>query len=640
MEIRALAERVLHGGRLADKLVRPGRLTDDHPGPARRPPQAPARDEALGLDRARSPLPAPDDLRDPSVAARWLDTFANHELQAIELMAVALLRAPEAAPAWRRDVARTLVEEQQHLRLYVERLEQLGHTFGATGLSRFFWDRLRAVEGPRAFSAAMGLTLEQANLDFADHFRRAFAAAGDPQTADLLARVHRDEIRHVRHGLQVLDPDGSLRAAPGALYRAWLAALPEGLAPSRARGLGFDAAGRTAAGLPPDYTARVRLCRWRPGARGCAWTADLAVEAHAAGQTLPRAATEVAEDLAPLVLFLAAPGDTVRVPRLPSGAHLEELHRAGVALPNVVDTAAGTEAFGPYARRTGWALPGPDGAPLLGRWLRKSTARPIRDALQTALRGDRIDDALTWRSVTFAPDAAALLEAVTRHASEGRPCLVKPDLGAAGRGQVQIPADVDAARAAAHRLGRRRGPWVVEERLVDVQDVSLLFDLDADRPFRGLLQADVVGGRFVGHRLGTPLRNAAPPLREAWFRGTEVASPLRAAALAVADRLPTILRAAGLRGPVGVDAALHRTARGWRLEPLLELNPRHTMGHVALTLRRRVTRSERARWRIRGLAHRDLPPPVFEDGRLAAGALPLTDPTTARRVVAWLEVEA
>jgi hypothetical protein len=49
-------------------------------------------------------------------------------------------------------------------------------------------------------------------------------------------------------------------------------------------------------------------------------------------------------------------------------------------------------------------------------------------------------------------------------------------------------------------------------------------------------------------------------------------------------------RAAGLGyvGPVGVDAFVYRRAEELRLQPLVEINPRATMGRVGLALRSRL----------------------------------------------------
>src|SRR5690606_4659271 len=168
--------------------------------------------------------------RDPSQAGRVLHAFANHEMLAMELMALALLRFPDAPPAFRLGLAHTLLEEQEHLRLYLARLAALGVSLGDHPLSAFFWTHLRALRSPQELVAAMSLTLEQANLDHARAAADAFTAIGDHETAAVLERVLRDEIGHVAHGVRWLErwrePDESAWAA----YRRW---LPAPLTPAR-----------------------------------------------------------------------------------------------------------------------------------------------------------------------------------------------------------------------------------------------------------------------------------------------------------------------------------------------------------------------------------------------------------------------
>ena len=56
-------------------------------------------------------------------AGRLLHFFANHELLATELMALVLLKFPDAPAAFRKGVLETLKDEQEHTRLYIERMK-------------------------------------------------------------------------------------------------------------------------------------------------------------------------------------------------------------------------------------------------------------------------------------------------------------------------------------------------------------------------------------------------------------------------------------------------------------------------------------------------------------------------------------
>src|SRR5208337_3434978 len=142
MELREFAERVLFATTLEEKLLRLADITDEKPGPAFVTPAAPGRPTELqfkATGEARDSFPGTKKLERVSERGRLLHFFANHELLATELMALVLLRFPEAPAAFRRGVWHTLKDEQLHTRLYVERMRQCGIHFGEIPVSGFFW---------------------------------------------------------------------------------------------------------------------------------------------------------------------------------------------------------------------------------------------------------------------------------------------------------------------------------------------------------------------------------------------------------------------------------------------------------------------------------------------------------------------
>lgn len=251
---------VVLGPSLADKLrPPPPDLDDSEPGPAR-VIERPSRTPALALSEKSSKLPSLGALRDPAARVACLSRFAHHELCAVELFAWALLAFPELPAALRRGFVQTLVEEQDHCRLYLARLEAHGGVFGALPLSDYFWKHAPAIaaapHGPLAFLCAMGLTLEQANLDFTLMYRDAFRTAGDEETAAVIQRVHDDEIGHVKLAavwVKKLSGREDLNA-----YRDH-APFPFALA--RAKGRRFDASARRKAALSDELVAAVNGAR-------------------------------------------------------------------------------------------------------------------------------------------------------------------------------------------------------------------------------------------------------------------------------------------------------------------------------------------------------------------------------------------
>ncbi len=249
--------RLLMRGDLASKLAPLPPFAWD-PDVERAAPTQPARDPGLEMGPGAAPLPRPGALEEPSARALCLARFAHHELQAVELFAFALLRWPDLDPGLQRGLLGILADEQRHAAGYLERLEAHGARFAQFAPhSDYFWRHAPALDRPAAFLAAMGLTLEQANLDFTLLYRDAFAAAGDLESAALCQTVHDDEVRHVgfaARALRQLDPE------PEEIAR-YERAVPFPLSAARAKGRRFERAPRERAGLGDAFIEHVRTAR-------------------------------------------------------------------------------------------------------------------------------------------------------------------------------------------------------------------------------------------------------------------------------------------------------------------------------------------------------------------------------------------
>ena len=99
MTVREVAERILFGTTLEEKLAPPPAGTvDEARGSALVTPERPGRPEELMLQRegVRAEFPGTTGIEDDAQRGRLLHFFANHELLATELMALVLLKFPEA----------------------------------------------------------------------------------------------------------------------------------------------------------------------------------------------------------------------------------------------------------------------------------------------------------------------------------------------------------------------------------------------------------------------------------------------------------------------------------------------------------------------------------------------------------------
>jgi uncharacterized ferritin-like protein (DUF455 family) len=255
MEIREYAMRVVTSEDLETKLAPPpdGR-TDDAPGPALliEKPGRPANLAIVNSKAARTP--AIDGMADPVQRRRILHAFANHELQAVELFAWALLAFPGTPTAFRRGLLRILVEEQEHCRLYLDRLAELGGSFGDHPVSGYFWGKAMDLATPIRFVCAMGLTFESANLDHAVEYAAAARRHGDEATAAIIEKVHDDEVGHVKFGWHWL---AKWKDVEQTMEEAYCANVTWPLRPALAKGPVFHPESRRAAGMDRHFIEMV-----------------------------------------------------------------------------------------------------------------------------------------------------------------------------------------------------------------------------------------------------------------------------------------------------------------------------------------------------------------------------------------------
>ena len=373
MELRDFAEQVLFATTLEEKLQSPAVVTDERPGSPLPTPQAPGRPAELRFKpqgSGKADFPGVHHLERDHERGRLLHFFANHELLATELMALALLRFPDAPAAFRRGVWQTLRDEQVHTRLYVQRMRQSGIAFGELPVSGYFWRSVAPMESPLDYVAGLCLTFEQANLDFCRHFARGFQAVGDGDTAGLLDRIYRDEIGHVAYGLKWFrrwkNPDQSD-------WEAFCRQLKFPLSPQRAKGLTLNVEGRRAAGLDPAFIAELNVYSQSKGRTPSVFVFNPFAEGHIAhGKrfTPVKHQAMLASDLANLPQFLCRSDDIVLVAKRPSVEFLSAVKQAGFPLPEFVELKEGRvdPASSLCQRKLGslrpWAW-GPDSVELL-----------------------------------------------------------------------------------------------------------------------------------------------------------------------------------------------------------------------------------------------------------------------------------
>lgn len=652
MELRQFAENLLFAESLEAKLAGPeGRISDDQPGLAVTTPPVPGRPDTLrfrdGKD-ARADFPKAHELEDEGQRGLLLHFFANHELLATELMALVLLKFPDAPAEFRRGVYRTLREEQEHTRLYLERMAACGVKFGDYPVSGFFWKSVAPMESPLDYVTRLSLTFEQANLDFSRHFAGVFRRSGDEATASLLDRIYRDEIGHVRYGLEWFRrwKDGS-----DSDWDAFQRQLIFPLSPRRAKAGGeapFNREGRLEAGLDEAFIRELgtferskgrtpRVFCFNPDAEA-AMASGLEGKGYAPRKTVEA----LAEDLEILPAFLSRLDDVVLMRELPGLEYRERLRAWGFELPEFV-ALPGTELRERKLRELcPWAW-----CPPSHRWL-----QPFAKNLPAAATGSLWKPEV--RSLFSKAQSVAWLREFMDSAIVGRvahtleevehwvanfpaPVVLKAPFGASGqRNQVWTgPKLVTWAQGVLDR----EGAIVVEPWLERVFDFSMQYEIDDNGSIRrlaGIRLGNDARGQFRYAQCGPKLGQGLPD--EVARLLNEVALPLMNGPLP--DFLSPRLAAAGYRGPFGVDAFIYRMPEGTLgLKPLVELNPRYTMGRLAWELRRRVASGKCVRFELVPVAAQPEERVEFSpDGRLTRGTLVLNDATRAKHVFAVLHV--
>ena len=254
MELRDLATRVVTTEEIALKLRPERQITDLNPGSPTRL-DAPGRPANLTIRPARQvKIPAIEGMADPKQRPRILHALANHELQAAELFAWAVLAFADAPPEFRQGLAKILSDEQRHTRMYIARVEACGCRFGDFPVSGYFWHKVPSILSPMHFISAMSLTFENANLDHVVDYAEAARKAGDIKTAQVIETIGRDEVEHVRFGWQWLnrwkDPQTDA-------WDAWTDHLEWPLRPIKAKGRQFQRQARRTAGLDEAFIDRL-----------------------------------------------------------------------------------------------------------------------------------------------------------------------------------------------------------------------------------------------------------------------------------------------------------------------------------------------------------------------------------------------
>ena len=630
MELREFAERILFATSLEQKLLGPGEITDERPGPALVTPATPGRPAELQFKvtgTKRDHFPGTRNLEQARERGHLLHFFANHELLATELMALVLLKFPEAPAAFRKGVLQTLKDEQEHTRWYIRRMRDCGIHFGELPVSGYFWRSVSTMENPMDYVSSLCLTFEQANLDFAQHFAKIFAQVGDQPTAELLDRIYHDEIGHVAYGLKWFRRWKNPRESD---WEAFCRQLKFPLSPQRAKGITLNVPGRRAAGLDAQFIAELDVFAQSKGRTPNVFVFNPLAEARIArGKSFNPAKyqAQLALDLENLPQFLCRQDDIVLVQEEPSVEFLSGIKRAGFSLPEFI---ANSQVASLAARKLGrlrpWAWSGDSVelfAPLFGNltaekrsaeesfnpriarlYSKAWSAELLRLVLctKTEIPQWLCPDNLVGTAVKSLDDALAAITGI--RAAGHHKVVVKAALGLAGKNALRLfePELLESQRRWMENTLAGGSELVVEPWLERVVDFSVQLEMTAE----GLRLCGYTGlindtkGQFQANTAAPGHQKKIPATVLACFsEPADIANQCHQLFAEIFAILEKEFRRVNYLGPLGIDAFVFRAPSGrCRLKPIVEINPRYTMGRLTIELMRQTSQGSHGRFQL------------------------------------------
>ncbi len=621
MNIIEFAEQIVFSNSLEEKLAAPGKLSFDRLSTAKLPSskslRTPGRPSHLLMqhERGRTVQPPRDDqLENEESRGQLLHFLANHELLATELMALVLLKFPNAPRAFRQGVLVTLQEEQLHTRMYLQRMKECGVEFGAYPVSGQFWRIVEPMESPMDFVSQLSLTFEQANLDFSLHFSKVFDRIGDAETASLLQKIYEDEIGHVQHGLDWFrkwkDPEKSD-------WNAWQSSLQFPMTPGRGRAgprAPFNRDGRRRAGLDDEFIDAIEVFGQSKDRSAAVRWFDPAAEAELAGDQNPKL-EQLGRDLEFVTVAMSKLDDVILVREMPSTEIRKHWIDSGIELPDfcLLDELESLQhrklnRFEPWA----WTPKNHAAIESIQESVRHlpnswddSKAQLFRKSWGAAAFSRWIESGTEMRSWMAGAECVgvsvgkqcSLSSALSTIRERGFDVAIyKPELSASGRGMHRIDVDAEVPE----KNFNSEVDAVVEPWLDRVVDLSFLWHVAPDGAvnFQGWTRPLVSkGGRFEGTILGNPFADLDAEVRK--FLLADRYQRLRETASWLEMNVLPELESVGFEGHFGIDAFVYREQdASLKLRPFVELNPRMTMGHIALALEKRIANGVTAKFQI------------------------------------------
>ncbi|WP_158999772.1 DUF455 family protein [Pigmentibacter ruber] len=640
MELKEFAEIILFGKDiLSDKLLEPNLLTDTIEYNAILTPKSPGRNLDLQFKdypiNKKIPFPNQQQLIEEKQRGYVLHFFANHELLAMEIMALVLLKFPKAPKNFRLGIANTILEEQKHMKLYIQRMKELNVSFGEIPVNNFFWNCLSDMKSPMDFVVKMSMTFEQANLDYALFYKTLMEKVNDIKTAQILDTVYQEEIGHVKHGVTWFN---RWRENDDSDWSEYQKNLEFPLTPARAKGIIFDISGRKKAGLSELFIKELSIFNSSKGRPPNLFYFNPASEQEIArkkiGFTPNKSVTNLENDCSSLLQFLAANDDIILLKNKPSVGFLQKIQRCGFPIPEFQELSNSENSinhqyishFYPW----GWS---PETISIFSKWQNKLIKKNYFH--ENIFCNEEFQNKIMLLyskkfSAILYPEIYKELSSIQSILPEfnlnPKVCLTKKEcldaiiyflqscqfskvvmkapLGCAGQNMLRIDNSklTIAEENWILKILNSQKSIIIEPWFNKVVDLSYQAKINDDGKYINLgltrFFTDVRGqykGTIVGKKTDDLPKNVTKFLYKKYSNFSNIEEILNFVSQKVAEKLIEH----NFYGPFGIDAFLYEDLNseyGYRLKFLSEINPRYTMGRVALEISKRIQAGAFAVW--------------------------------------------
>lgn len=586
-------------------------------------PSAPNRPTHLRFSEKKQAFPSLSQLENEHTRGEVLHFFANHELLALELMALTLLKFPQAPKPFLTGLLQTLHDEQRHLAFYLKRMSEYGCEFGTVPVNGFFWNHLAPSSTPFDYTTGMALTFEQANLDFSAFYQKAFEKIGDMQTASVLQEVFEDEIRHVSYGLHWFD---RWRNPQEDRWSSYKNSLKFPLTPQRAKGKEFHHEARLKSGLDHEFIEKLKMYSHSLGRVPDVFCfnpdGEDELASHSHKYRRKKITQDITDDLSVLPMYLCHSSDIVLLPSHPPKNFLVPLQNAGFSLPEFLTEKElfsapkerKIQSFQPWA----WT---PTTAAIDHHLRQHFTAtlpsQPApRETYSKLWSASLLKDYVTFSKEDFIcpPNVIGEIATNTGECEQARRfffengftnLVIKSPFGASGRGFKKVRSDIDLNQATENWLQKvlqKQKAVIIEPWLNKEFDYSLQITVDSkgDAKINGTARflADK-NGQYRGALLGGFYNQLNDEHKRFLNNSGQDGHLLKKHFDQLAQFVAQKAHLSGYQGAIGIDALVYRDEKEQlKIKPIVETNCRWNMGRLVVEMEKRLRLPGQGLWRV------------------------------------------